>query len=671
MASEKQIAANRANSKKSTGPKTYRGKARSAMNATTHGLTSKTIAMLHEDSIEFENRLMKSLAIRDVQDDNEEFLTYLNVCQESDFKRAHKAHMRRIKDLIETADQTEAEEVYRLGKRLFFDRNGPIDVYGSEEVYSCKKTSPNEQPVDPDDPAILVKNLESSAKGCEWLREQWEQLKAPLVEPQGYWVGCHRLMAIRLLGQQPVSAIRDRLVAEVFVASFALKRDRQHAFSDLLDSDLGEEQLGNLDRSAFATWPGLIEIEEESQGRAILLDIVDSNIERLDDLIKAHAENADDQAEGQFERLGADPSRESHNLRAYKQKCQNAYYRGQTACQNYKKLNGTNKEAREREEWCDNNGQLIKHVEERGAARRPEWEHADRSSIEAGERLGRLTPAGRGDRIKPAGGNGVNGEHMIAERDRHDTIIRENEANFDEHVSIDQEQMPADVMANSDALSGLDTGGKANFVEQEIGWVVDEAGAVLHRLSPVAADCPYGTDLAEAVSEHVIAKREHQNGIPDENEANLDDHVSSAQEPVAVDVMENSDALAGLDNAGKANFGEPEFERLRDENEAEVGVTSDRGGELADGARLPEPLREQRVVVGDRGQNRRGDRTGCATSKKEKKRLRREMAQREMERRRAARPMESEPRCDEGLGGVDSIFPDVGVVDCGHHSRAP
>ncbi len=36
--------------------------------------------------------------------------------------------------------------------------------------------------------------------------------------------------------------------------------------------------------------------------------------------------------------------------------------------------------------------------------------------------------------------------------------------------------MPADVMANSDALSGLGHRGKANFVEQEIGWVVDEAG---------------------------------------------------------------------------------------------------------------------------------------------------------------------------------------------------
>ena len=87
VASEKQIAANRVNSKKSTGPKTARGKARSAMNATTHGLTSKTVAMLAEDSIAFQNRLMKRLAQTDVQDDNEEFLTYVNVCEASDFER--------------------------------------------------------------------------------------------------------------------------------------------------------------------------------------------------------------------------------------------------------------------------------------------------------------------------------------------------------------------------------------------------------------------------------------------------------------------------------------------------------------------------------------------------------------------------------------------------------
>ena len=340
MASEKQIAANRANSKKSTGPKTARGRARSAMNATTHGLTSKTMAMLAEDSIAFQNRLMKRLAQTDVQDDNEEFLTYVNVCQASDFERAQEAEMQRIRDLIEKAKETEAEEVYRLGKRLFFDRNGPIDVYGSDEAFFGKRTSPNEEPVDPNEPAILVNKLESSGKGCEWLRDQWEQLKSPLLEPEGYWVGCHRLMAIRLLGRQPVNAVSDRLVAEVFVASFALKRDRVHAFADLLDSDLAAEKLQNLILSAMATWPGLAEIKGKSEGRAILLDIVEQNIERLDELIKGHAENAQNEDESQLRRLRVDDSPESHRLRTHKAKCQNALYRGHAACQNYKKSHG-------------------------------------------------------------------------------------------------------------------------------------------------------------------------------------------------------------------------------------------------------------------------------------------------------------------------------------------
>jgi hypothetical protein len=49
----KKLAANRANAKKSTGPRTPAGKSRSSMNALKHGLFSARIVLPHEDSAEF------------------------------------------------------------------------------------------------------------------------------------------------------------------------------------------------------------------------------------------------------------------------------------------------------------------------------------------------------------------------------------------------------------------------------------------------------------------------------------------------------------------------------------------------------------------------------------------------------------------------------------------
>jgi len=54
MTSQKQLEANRANAKRSTGPRTSDGKARSRMNAVKHGLTAKYIVIGDEDPDEFE-----------------------------------------------------------------------------------------------------------------------------------------------------------------------------------------------------------------------------------------------------------------------------------------------------------------------------------------------------------------------------------------------------------------------------------------------------------------------------------------------------------------------------------------------------------------------------------------------------------------------------------------
>jgi hypothetical protein len=53
MASKKQIEANRRNAKKSTGPKTPAGKARSAQNALKHGLLSRQVVLDDENEAEF------------------------------------------------------------------------------------------------------------------------------------------------------------------------------------------------------------------------------------------------------------------------------------------------------------------------------------------------------------------------------------------------------------------------------------------------------------------------------------------------------------------------------------------------------------------------------------------------------------------------------------------
>ena len=54
MASKKQISANRANAKKSTGPRSEKGKEASRRNALKHGLTARDIVIFDEDPADFE-----------------------------------------------------------------------------------------------------------------------------------------------------------------------------------------------------------------------------------------------------------------------------------------------------------------------------------------------------------------------------------------------------------------------------------------------------------------------------------------------------------------------------------------------------------------------------------------------------------------------------------------
>ena len=65
MISDKQLAANRNNARKSTGPKTVEGRKRSSMNALRHGLTGQVTTMTPEDRAaheKFSQALIQNLA---------------------------------------------------------------------------------------------------------------------------------------------------------------------------------------------------------------------------------------------------------------------------------------------------------------------------------------------------------------------------------------------------------------------------------------------------------------------------------------------------------------------------------------------------------------------------------------------------------------------------------
>ena len=74
MATDKQIAANRLNAQKSTGPKTPEGRAAVRLNGVTHGLTAETIVLKGESEIDFTNLLGSLEAEHDPATPTEEAL---------------------------------------------------------------------------------------------------------------------------------------------------------------------------------------------------------------------------------------------------------------------------------------------------------------------------------------------------------------------------------------------------------------------------------------------------------------------------------------------------------------------------------------------------------------------------------------------------------------------
>src|SRR6185437_11807908 len=135
MASERQIAANRLNAGRSTGPKTEAGKARSRANATRHGLAGESAAVEAGTSAEFAGRRARWAAEHEPVGEAAGWALDRAVAAALRIERCERARV--------AWDQDRAVEAAKVASRLA------------------------------DDPVLASRQLQASLAGVELLIEGW------------------------------------------------------------------------------------------------------------------------------------------------------------------------------------------------------------------------------------------------------------------------------------------------------------------------------------------------------------------------------------------------------------------------------------------------------------------------------------------------------------------
>ena len=171
---------------------------------------------------------------------------------------------------------------------------------------------------------------------------------------------------IRLLGFQPLDAADQEEVAVIFTASHAL-RPVGKAFDELI-SETGVTAHEHYVEEVRARWGDLVGPDEPERARAILIDLIEQNVERIEGILAEHDEHAAEHAERTINRLGVDRRPEGKLTREYGLRCHNVLFRTSETYRKHqaKRLNG-------------------KMQDERGTMTDDEW--AARPVLRAGDRM--------------------------------------------------------------------------------------------------------------------------------------------------------------------------------------------------------------------------------------------------------------------------------------------
>ncbi len=201
MASDRRVEANRRNAARSTGPRSAKGKARSAQNAVTHGILGRPGATGPE-AMEAYRALLQSWV---------DELRPVGVVESVLVERACRNAWR----LSRCARYEDAAFARRA--RSSNDRDGLAEKGRVESLARQLLATPGPDE-EKDEPAVLVAGLEMTSRGVDWLLGRWASLGAAL-DGVGFWDTPRKVEAVRLLGLRPEEVLSDPAVASVFLSA--------------------------------------------------------------------------------------------------------------------------------------------------------------------------------------------------------------------------------------------------------------------------------------------------------------------------------------------------------------------------------------------------------------------------------------------------------------------
>ena len=303
--SEAAFEANRRNAAKSTGPKTPEGKAASSKNALKHGLTATEVLLPNEDRDAYDARLQSWLDHDQPTDPAHvaaiERFVYTQMRLDRCARQETETTKERVLHAIDRFDADALTNAYAIGRRLIDDpinRTRPAGTRQSplfmNEIFAWFQ----------DEPAVLLRQLQGTAQGVDWLLARWREL-LHILESEGCWNFYYQNRAIRLLGNRIDNMFEDHESRRIVLAASVAGKETQ---SWGLEEVCNQTTLENNGKVADVLRVKYIETlapasPEEARGilRGIMNDEIDRLMrlrrdQRLDELARVDRDGAEERA---------------------------------------------------------------------------------------------------------------------------------------------------------------------------------------------------------------------------------------------------------------------------------------------------------------------------------------------------------------------------------------